>query len=57
MNPATLEREFTLHSMRWHLMDMPRSLLEQQFLLTMEHYLELRDLLWELEERIGNGHN
>lgn len=57
MNPPTLEREFTLHSMRWHLMEMPRPLLESQFLLLMEHYLEQRDLLWELEGRIGNGHN
>lgn len=51
MNPPTLEREFTLHSTRYHLMAMPRDLLEGQYLLLLEEYLFLRDHL----EKIGHG--
>jgi hypothetical protein len=53
MNPPTLEREFTLHSTRHHLPLMPRDLLEWQFLLLLEDYLVLRDLLWEQEQHRG----
>lgn len=56
MNPATLEREFTLHSTRHHLALMPRDLLEGQFLVLLEDYLAIRDRLWALEEKHPNGH-
>lgn len=45
MRPPTLEREFTLHSYRHHLADMPRDLLEAQFLMLLEEYLGLCDYL------------
>jgi hypothetical protein len=53
MNPPTLEREFTLHSTRYHLALMPRDLLEGQFLILLEDYLALRDVLWEKEQNRG----
>ena len=43
LNP-NLEREFTLCSYRVHLPEMPRDLLEMQFLQLLEDYLALRDL-------------
>jgi hypothetical protein len=54
MNPPTLEREFTLHSTRYHLALMPRDLLEGQFLILLEDYLALRDVLWEKEQNRGS---
>lgn len=44
MLSPNLEREFTLCSYRVHLPEMPRDLLEMQFLQLLEDYLTLRDL-------------
>lgn len=43
-----IEREFTLHSFRLHLPEMPRDLLEMQFLQLLENYLDLRDFLGQI---------
>jgi hypothetical protein len=55
MNPATLEREFTLHSTRHHLALMPRDLLEGQFLILLEGYLALQDAIANEAERRRNA--
>lgn len=55
MTPATLEREFTLHSTRHHLALMPRDLLEGQFLILLEDYLALRDAIAEEANRRRNA--
>lgn len=47
MTVPTLEREFILQSYRHHLADLPRDLLEGQFLLLLEEYLGLCDYLEE----------
>jgi hypothetical protein len=51
MNPPTLEREFTLHSVRHHLPLMPRDLLEGQYLILLEDYLVLRDAIEQEADR------
>ena len=48
-----IEREFTLHSYRIHLAEMPRDLLEMQFLQLLENYLALRDIWNTGREGLG----